>query len=103
MMIGPLVRALVPVLTSLGGNVKHKAGLCFSLLFVGLIVLPAMAKAQQTEKVLRLGIICGATCEGRGYAALKDGLARHGWLEGRNLVVHKRGAGGEQGRLPALA
>ena len=28
---------------------------------------------------------------------------RLGWVEGRNLTVDRRGAGGEQGRLPALA
>lgn len=67
------------------------------------IILPLHAQAQQTEKVVRLGIICGARCEGTGYAALKEGLTRLGWVEGRNLTVDKRGAGGEQERLPALA
>lgn len=66
-------------------------------------VLPLHARAQQTEKAIRLGIICGTRCEGTGYDALKDGLARLGWVEGRNLTVDKRGADGEQGRLPALA
>ena len=67
------------------------------------ITLPPHAQAQQIEKVVRLGVICGARCEGRGYDALKEGLARLGWVEGRNLVVDRRGAGGEQERLPALA
>jgi putative ABC transport system substrate-binding protein len=84
-------------------NVQHKAGLWFHLLSICAIVLPTQAAAQQVERVVQLGIICGASCEGRAYAAMKDGLARLGWVEGRNLAVHKRGAGGEQDRLPALA
>ena len=41
--------------------------------------LPTHAQAQQTGKVVRLGIICGARCEGAGYEALKEGLRRPGW------------------------
>ena len=67
------------------------------------IMLPLHAQAQQTAKVARLGIICGARCESAGYDALKAELARLGWVEGRNLTVDKRGVGGEQERLPALA
>ncbi len=67
------------------------------------MILPLHAQAQQTEKVVRLGIICGVRCEGTGYDALKEGLTRLGWVEGRNLTVDRRGAGGEQERLPALA
>ena len=61
------------------------------------------AQAQKPERALRLAVICGARCEGTGYDALKEGLARLGWIEGRNLVVDRRGAEGDQSRLPALA
>ena len=81
---------------------KAALGLCVLASVCSMIPTP-LAQAQQTEKVVRLGIICGARCEGRGYDALKDGLARLGWVEGRNLIVDRRGAGGEQERLPALA
>src|SRR5688500_1828080 len=67
------------------------------------MMLTPHVQAQQTQKIVRLGIVCGARCEGRGYDALKEGLARLGWVEGRNLIVERRGAGGEQERLPALA
>ena len=82
---------------------QYTAGLGFCLMSIYAMVVSTQATAQQAERMVQLGIICGAICEGRGYAALKDGLARLGWVEGRNLTVHKRGAGGEQGRLPALA
>jgi putative ABC transport system substrate-binding protein len=81
---------------------KAALGLCL-VSSVCSMILPPHAQAQQTEKVVRLGIICGVRCEGPGYDALKDGLRRLGWVEGRNLTVDRRGAGGEQERLPALA
>ncbi len=81
---------------------KAALGLCLVLSACGTILLPH-ARAQQIEKVVRLGVICGARCEGAGYDALKEELRRLGWVEGRNLTVDRRGAGGEQERLPALA
>ena len=82
----------------------HRAalGVCM-MLGVCSMVDSLHAQPQRTERVVRLGIICGARCEGAGYDALSEGLARLGWIEGRNLIVDKRGAGGEQQRLPALA
>ena len=41
-------------------------------------------------------------CEGAGYDALTEGLRRLGWIEGRNLTIDRRGAGGQQERLPEL-
>jgi putative ABC transport system substrate-binding protein len=63
----------------------------------------ALAQARQTPKTVRLGIICGVRCEGAGYDALNEGLRRLGWIEGQNLAIERRGAGGQQERLPALA
>jgi putative ABC transport system substrate-binding protein len=60
-------------------------------------------QAQTTERVVRLGIICGTRCEGGSYDAFAEELRRLGWVEGRNLILDRRGAGGEQGRLPVLA
>jgi putative ABC transport system substrate-binding protein len=67
------------------------------------MMLPPRAEAQNMEKVVRLGIICGTRCEGRSYDALTEELGRLGWVEGRNLVIDRRGAGGVQERLAALA
>jgi putative ABC transport system substrate-binding protein len=97
------VRGTLPGLIR-GENVLRKValGVCF-VSSVCSIVHPTHAQVPQTDRVVRLGIICGARCEGTGYDALTEGLARLGWVEGRNLIVDKRGAGGEQDRLPALA
>jgi len=77
-------------------------GICLSAM-VCAVVLPLPAQAQKGDKVIRLGIICGAQCVGAAYVALDDELKRLGWVEGRNLTTDRRGAGGEQERLPALA
>ena len=81
---------------------KAALGLCL-VSSVCTMILPPDAQAQRTEKIVRLGIICSAKCEGPGHDALMEGLTRLGWVEGRNLNVDIREAGGEQERLPALA
>lgn len=81
---------------------KAALGACL-LLSVSSMIQPLYAQPRHAERPVRLGIICGARCEGAGYDALSEGLTRLGWVEGRNLIVDKRGAGGEQERLPALA
>ena len=81
---------------------KAALAVCVMLGF-GPMVYPVHAQAPPTDRVVRLGILCGVRCEGMGYDTLGEALARLGWVEGRNLIVDKRGAGGEQQRLPALA
>ena len=67
------------------------------------MILPPQAQAQPIDRAVRLGIICGTRCEGSAVAALTERLMQLGWVEGRNLTIDRRGAGGEQERLPALA
>ena len=81
---------------------KTALGLCVAF-GVCSMLLPLAAQAQKTEKSVRLGIICGVRCEGRSYDVLNAELTRLGWVEGRNVTVDRRGGGGEQDRLPALA
>jgi len=71
----------------------------------GLLIAPFVAKAQQTGKVYRIGfIITTASQEAVHLAkALDDGLRELGYVEGRNVVIERRSAGGVQERLPALA
>ncbi len=61
------------------------------------------------RKVRRIGILTGGTALSRlaeGSAALKafrEGLAKLGWVEGKNVVFERRDAEGRFKRLPALA
>jgi len=77
-------------------------GICLSAI-VGAVLLPLPTPAQRVDKIIRLGIICGTQCVGAAYVALDDELRRLGWVEGRNITIDRRGAGGDQERLPTLA
>ena len=69
----------------------------------GLLASSLNVGAQRTEKVARIGVLCPVKCEGPPYDALRDGLRSAGWVEGGNLRVEYRAAGGQTDALPALA
>jgi putative ABC transport system substrate-binding protein len=50
---------------------------------------PLAARAQQRERMKRLGILLGGSVEQFDVSdkQLLEGLAQHGWIEGRNLQV----------------
>jgi len=78
---------------------------CF-VVIVGLalaLLLPVAAHAQPASKVARIGVLCATRCEGAAYDALRAGLRDLGWVEGSNLVIETRAAGGQLDRLPELA
>ena len=72
---------------------------------LGLFALPVAARAQQTGKVHRTGVLLTAAAHEAPHLrkALDDGLRDLGYVEGRNIVVEGRFAGGRQEQLPALA
>jgi putative tryptophan/tyrosine transport system substrate-binding protein len=68
---------------------------------------PIAARAQQLERMRRIGVLASGT-EGdpvsqAQVAALRDGLAKVGWVEARNLRIDLRFGGGDAGRIRALA
>ena len=65
---------------------------------------PLAARAQQTGKVYRLGLLAAGTQESRKplYDAFMRGMRELGYVEGQNLVIEGRHADGDFGRLPAL-
>jgi len=72
----------------------------------GLITVPLMIRAQQpAPRVYRLGILFlgGSSGGGADLAAIRTRLDDLGYVEGRNLVIESRYAGGQSERLPALA
>jgi putative ABC transport system substrate-binding protein len=76
-----------------------------ALVTVLLGAVPLTADAQQAGKVYRIGYIVTATPDEQEHLtmALDDGLRELGYVEGRNIVVERRFAGGKQERLPDLA
>src|SRR5262245_16444889 len=70
-------------------------------LTLSLILAPLPAEAQQTAKIGYLTLNLDASTRSRD--AFRQGLRDLGYLEGRNLVIEDRGAGGKPERLAALA
>jgi len=70
----------------------------------GLLAAPVVILAQPATRVYRLGILfLGGDSGGRDLAAIRARLGELGYVEGRNLVIESRYAGGKSERLPALA
>jgi putative ABC transport system substrate-binding protein len=71
----------------------------------GLFGAPPGAQAQQAGKVYRIGVLLTLAAGETEHLvkALDQGLREFGYVEGRNLVLERRFAEGQQERLPALA
>ena len=67
---------------------------------------PLMARAQQAERVRRIGLLMGVADDQEGQArvaALKQGLEELGWIDGRNIQIETRFGGADAGRIRAHA
>jgi putative ABC transport system substrate-binding protein len=68
---------------------------------------PLAARAQQDEGVRRIGWLVPGAESDRGWqanvTALREALAKLGWIEGRNLRTDVRFAASDPGRIGALA
>ena len=68
---------------------------------------PLAARAQQGERMRRIGVLMGWSDSGPQYRSWIDtffqGLARLGWIDGRNVQIDLRWAGGDVGRMRTLA
>lgn len=77
----------------------------FALLALGTAAAPLGANAQQHGKTWRIGFLGGGARPPNGLppAALREGLAALGYVEGANVAYEGRWAEGKFDRLPALA
>ena len=74
------------------------------VLFFALLIAPVAGEAQTPVKIWRLAVLTGAVPRSAPpVRALEQRLTELGYVEGRNLVIDFRTAGGEPDRLPALA
>jgi putative ABC transport system substrate-binding protein len=68
---------------------------------------PVAARAQQGERERRIGVLAGQTDDDLDtraqLAAFREGLAKLGWIEGRNLRIDLRFTGNDPDRLRAYA
>src|SRR5262252_2579990 len=67
---------------------------------------PLAARAQQGERMRRVGVLMALANDPEGQArvtALKEGLQDLGWTDGRNIQIETRFGGGDAGRIRAQA
>jgi putative ABC transport system substrate-binding protein len=74
---------------------------------LGAAAWPLVARAQQGERVRRIGVLTGGAENDQtnqaNIAAFRDGLAKLGWAEDRNLRIDLRFGGGDADRFRAYA
>jgi putative ABC transport system substrate-binding protein len=79
----------------------------FITLLGGAAAWPLAAQAQQFGRIRHVGALIGGPASDpitQGYAnAFREGLAKLGWIEGRNLRLDLRFASGEPDRIRAIA
>jgi putative tryptophan/tyrosine transport system substrate-binding protein len=65
----------------------------------------AVADAQQTGKVFRIGFLDSSTASGMAVLvdAFRQELSKLGWVEGKNIIIEYRFAEGKGDRMPELA
>jgi putative ABC transport system substrate-binding protein len=78
----------------------------FITLLGGAAAWPIAVRAQG-ERVRRIGVLAGSTAEDSAtranLTALREGLAKLGWIEGRNLRIDLRFTGSDPDRMQAYA
>ena len=70
-----------------------------------LVVTGAVASAQQTGKIFRIGFLDPSTASGSAVLvdAFRQELSKLGWIEGKNITIEYRFAEQKSERLPELA
>jgi putative ABC transport system substrate-binding protein len=74
---------------------------------LGCVVAPLATRAQQAAKVPRVGVLVVPPLETPATQAIRDafrqGLRERGYVEGQNIVIEYRSAGGKFEQVPGLA
>src|SRR5262245_66440742 len=86
--------------SGLGSPMRRRA---FITLLGGAAAWPLAARAQQGERMRRIGFLRAAPPPERELEAFLRGLADHGWVQGRNFVLVPQWGDGNVGRLSELA
>jgi putative tryptophan/tyrosine transport system substrate-binding protein len=102
-------RMLSHILVSLSGNRQSKIENPKLVGIVSLVITFAMcgavAMAQQTGKIFRIGFLDGSTASGNAglVEVFRQELNKLGWNEGKNIAIEYRFAAQKAERLPELA
>src|SRR5436190_18556051 len=95
--------ATPPISPQRGNSMRRREFI--TLLGGAAVAWPIGARAQQVEKIYRIGILepIPAARNAANLDALRKGLRELGYVEGRNLVIEYRSADGRAERFPDLA
>jgi putative ABC transport system substrate-binding protein len=87
-----------------GGGMMIRGVALIAVLALSFFVAPLAADAQQAAKVARVGfLVTNLAANPHLHEAFRQRLRDLGYVEGRNVVIEYRDAGGKLERLPALA
>jgi putative tryptophan/tyrosine transport system substrate-binding protein len=72
---------------------------------ITLTLCAAVAQAQQTGKIFRIGFLDPSTASGSAnpLEVFRQEMSKHGWIEGKNIAIEYRFAEQKNERLPDLA
>jgi putative tryptophan/tyrosine transport system substrate-binding protein len=72
------------------------------LIVVALVAFAVIAEAQQPAKIPRVGYVATTAPDTPNNLAFRQGLRDLGYIEGKNILVEDRYAGGKADRIPSL-
>jgi len=86
-------------------TIQNPKWLGLSVIAFMLVVAGAMANAQQTGKIFRIGYLNPSTASGSAVLleAFRQEMTKLGWIEGKNFTIDYRFAEQKNERLPELA
>jgi putative ABC transport system substrate-binding protein len=64
---------------------------------------PVVARAQQADRVWRIGVLMPGDENDSGKALVSQALAKLGWIDGRNVQLDFRWGSGDVNRMQVLA
>jgi len=92
------------ILSELGTTMRRRE---FILLFGGAAAWPLAVRAQQPERMRRIGVLLPSAADDPEYQArmkaFSERLAQLGWVEGRNIQIEKRWGAGDPERTRKFA
>ena len=91
--------------SKIGTADEHLKSARFVMLVITFVICAAVAHAQQTGKIRRIGFLDNSSASGNAplLETFRQEMRKLGWIEGKNFTFEYRYADGQFDRLPDLA